>query len=48
MTHIQSFKNYMEQHPKLRQWSWFFLLYFAGMFSVAIIAYGIRLLLHIH
>lgn len=34
-----------DRYPRARAWVWFFTLYFAGMVSLAVFAYGMRWLI---
>lgn len=42
---IDFFHNYLKNHPKFKQWIWFFILWLMGLFSVLTLAYPIKILI---
>jgi uncharacterized membrane protein len=44
---IERMEDWLEQHPKLRPWAWFAMLWLGGLLSVATVSYAIRWLLRL-
>lgn len=38
----QNFYNWVDAHPRLKQWLWFVVLWCAGLASVLVMAYPIK------
>jgi hypothetical protein len=41
---IQNLRAYLDKNPKLKQWLWFFSLWFFGFAVVSILTYPIKFL----
>lgn len=44
-TCIERVANWLNHHKKVREWCWFFLLWFSGLFAVVAMSYPIKLLI---
>lgn len=44
-TCIKSFRHWLGQHPKAKQWAWFLILWLSGLLTVMAIAYPIKLII---
>ena len=42
---IKQAKTWIEKHPKLKQWLWFALLWFGGLFTVYSMSLIIKLMM---
>lgn len=40
-------RKYLNRHPRLKQWAWFIALWFAGLLTVAIATYPLKLLIRL-
>lgn len=39
------FDVFLNNYPRLKPWAWMIVLYLGGLFTVAFLAYGIRLMM---
>jgi len=42
---IKHIQTWFEQHPKTKQWAWFFVLWLGGLLTVMLLSYPIKLLI---
>lgn len=42
---IKSARDWLNKHPKMKEWVWFAALWFAGLFAVLAAAYPIKFLI---
>ena len=38
-------KNYIDAHPRIKQWGWFIILWFGGLLTAMCLAYPIKFLI---